>query len=1026
MTERLNINATLSAVDMASPVIDRLMQNVRKLENSVKRLNDSFDSFKGIGKGSADLANPYQKLFSQMDRSVKDQITGARDYSASWRQAHDERIRSEQRLHASLSRLESEAFARRERHQAAMARQHSHAGDRSGSGHRSAIRSRGADDAFINGAAGAFIGSRFSGGALAAGAGIGLAVKEALQQRMKTDTAETKAQIFGELTKNEVTKLRSGWADKASLRFGVPIHEIISTYNEGLKAGVPKGRVAEQFTENILKAKTGLELGTDVTAKIAARIATISSGLKNSFDPAFTYRFLNAIAVVAKETAADPDEIVEANKRGMSVLTSSRMSVEDLSAFTAAGIDAGLQPGKAGTFLGFSISELINAKNARGQRSKDLDKGSRMLGFSGRGDISKQMAQSPTETLLKVYDALQAMTEENRVKAADLVFMREWRDEALANSKKADDIRKSIAAVRKSPGFIDTTSIQKLSSLQGRWDRHVAQFTLAMDRIGAGFETILIPISNVLLWIGDHLDFDLIASGVKNLLTGNVPMLMLDLIKSIFGLAWDFVKETASSVWGSITGRKDGSADKPKLQKQSFLAPAEEAAKAFKKVAFEDNGTKSSIDALRDQLRSVGTDIRLASYSGGATEFSARRRSVGSFSETGSALREAFEATPRALANSVPGNPLPAFGMGRRGIIGGSSSFVGGSSSSGGMNRSAYERMFAGTPLAGKYDQVIAAAKANGISPSLLAGVMAHESGRGKFLSGNNPGGIMDPATGWSRKMQFGDLDSGIGKTASTIAKNFQRSGGDLGRMAGIYAPNGAANDPRGLNTNWLSGVQGYMGQLAGAGGDSSGAVTTAERLLGKNEYRDTAELSKFLGRDPRGTVNAWCARFVNRSLAAAGVVGTGSDAARSFSTWGEAVQDGIAKRGDIMVKVRPDGSGHVGFATGRTKDGMIEMLSGNSSDTVRKTWEPAGRYQLRRGAGSVTGSVPSAQDLIQNVPQGGGSAGGGMVPIAMNGGAQININGGSHDPEALATLVQRRINESMNWRIHDIESEIT
>jgi hypothetical protein len=37
-----------------------------------------------------------------------------------------------------------------------------------------------------------------------------------------------------------------------------------------------------------------------------------------------------------------------------------------------------------------------------------------------------------------------------------------------------------------------------------------------------------------------------------------------------------------------------------------------------------------------------------------------------------------------------------------------------------------------------------------------------------------------------------------------------------------------------------------------------------------------------------------------------------------------------------------------------------------------------------------------------------------------------IHINGSSHDPEMLATLVQRRIDESMNWRTHDSESEYT
>jgi hypothetical protein len=41
-------------------------------------------------------------------------------------------------------------------------------------------------------------------------------------------------------------------------------------------------------------------------------------------------------------------------------------------------------------------------------------------------------------------------------------------------------------------------------------------------------------------------------------------------------------------------------------------------------------------------------------------------------------------------------------------------------------------------------------------------------------------------------------------------------------------------------------------------------------------------------------------------------------------------------------------------------------------------------------------------------------------------GSVAIHINGNSHDPEALATLVQRRVDEQMNWRTHDSESEYT
>jgi hypothetical protein len=75
---------------------------------------------------------------------------------------------------------------------------------------------------------------------------------------------------------------------------------------------------------------------------------------------------------------------------------------------------------------------------------------------------------------------------------------------------------------------------------------------------------------------------------------------------------------------------------------------------------------------------------------------------------------------------------------------------------------------------------------------------------------------------------------------------------------------------------------------------------------------------------------------------------------------------------------------------------------------------------------GGVTSGVPSPGDAVRNVPPAftptdaslGGRGGGGPV--------EIHINGSSHDPESLATMVQRRVDESMNWRSHDSASEYT
>lgn len=90
----------------------------------------------------------------------------------------------------------------------------------------------------------------------------------------------------------------------------------------------------------------------------------------------------------------------------------------------------------------------------------------------------------------------------------------------------------------------------------------------------------------------------------------------------------------------------------------------------------------------------------------------------------------------------------------------------------------------------------------------------------------------------------------------------------------------------------------------------------------------------------------------------------------------------------------------------------------------------PRGRSQpvCRRSPIGVDGQLiatydaPSALTSTKDI-RGDASMGlmrGGGGPVA------ININGSSHDPEALATLVQRRIDESMNWRTHDTASEYT
>lgn len=116
------------------------------------------------------------------------------------------------------------------------------------------------------------------------------------------------------------------------------------------------------------------------------------------------------------------------------------------------------------------------------------------------------------------------------------------------------------------------------------------------------------------------------------------------------------------------------------------------------------------------------------------------------------------------------------------------------------------------------------------------------------------------------------------------------------------------------------------------AGADLPQQMITARDYLGMNETDQRDTLQKFLAEgganiDPSKT--AWCAAFVNATLAKAGNGGTGSNMARSFLNWGQAVQQ--PQVGDVVVLERGKPPfGHVGFFAGFAPDGSIQILGGN------------------------------------------------------------------------------------------------
>ena len=184
---------------------------------------------------------------------------------------------------------------------------------------------------------------------------------------------------------------------------------------------------------------------------------------------------------------------------------------------------------------------------------------------------------------------------------------------------------------------------------------------------------------------------------------------------------------------------------------------------------------------------------------------------------------EPTAGVPFAGLGGLPGGSPGALGQGLTGGGGGA-----GGKDGNDLDRGAYEKMFKGTNLENQYDNVVAAAQKNGVPPSTMAAIMAHETGRGtsQFVRDkNNPAGLMDPKTNWRTGQSFKTIEEGVAAAGRTIGKNFKSGGGTIPGMQKTYAPIGAANDPRGLNKDWAPGVNKLRSQLQGPG---TGAGATA------------------------------------------------------------------------------------------------------------------------------------------------------------------------------------------------------
>lgn len=131
---------------------------------------------------------------------------------------------------------------------------------------------------------------------------------------------------------------------------------------------------------------------------------------------------------------------------------------------------------------------------------------------------------------------------------------------------------------------------------------------------------------------------------------------------------------------------------------------------------------------------------------------------------------------------------------------------------------------------------------------------------------------------------------------------------------------------------------------VSDARADTTGSIrsqpTRMPRLFASSD--PVEEARRWIGTNPTDRSSLWCARFMNFVLERSGFSGTGSDAAKSFASYGRRLPG--PQVGAIAVLSRGKNGGHVGIVSGVDASGNPIIISGNHGKQVGEGVYPRSR----------------------------------------------------------------------------------
>ena len=138
-----------------------------------------------------------------------------------------------------------------------------------------------------------------------------------------------------------------------------------------------------------------------------------------------------------------------------------------------------------------------------------------------------------------------------------------------------------------------------------------------------------------------------------------------------------------------------------------------------------------------------------------------------------------------------------------------------------------------GSPLAGHGAAFVYQGTAVGLDPRLLVAISGAETSFGTYGPSQ---GIHNPF-GMGPGIVYPSWDDAIAAAARNLGGSLYKGAGlvTIAQIQRRWAPNGAANDPTNLNSNWYKNVSQYYAEL---GGDPNGTVFTDRARLADRDPR--------------------------------------------------------------------------------------------------------------------------------------------------------------------------------------------